>query len=171
MSDKNKDQSSEDAKLLIYKSNYSGETAIRKSKPPHSKLQLQLTRVDHTSFSVDSFPGSLWIFKETEDVDVVHQHLPHRGDEVGESPSPLHLAVHHRKQQIGNQAGPYLRLDGIDTFTVEILQWKVLFQLLEEQLYLPFVVVEADDFLFREVEVVGQQRGVFPFLVPVFYHT
>ena len=53
--------------------------------------------------------------------------MPHCGDEDGESPPPLHLAVHHRKQQVGNQTDPYLRLDGIDTFTVEILQWKVLF--------------------------------------------
>jgi hypothetical protein len=33
VSDKNKEQSSENAKLLMYRPNDSGETAIKKSKP------------------------------------------------------------------------------------------------------------------------------------------
>ena len=38
VSDKIKKQISENAKLLMYRSNDSGETAIKRSKPPHSKL-------------------------------------------------------------------------------------------------------------------------------------
>ena len=113
----------------------------------------------------------LWIFEETEDVDVVHQHLPHGGDEVGKSPAPFHLSVYHSQQQIGNQADPYLGLDGVYALAVEILQREVLFQLLEEQLDLPSVVVDIDDFPLREVEVVGQQRGVLSVVGPVLYHT
>ena len=115
-------------------------------------------------------PVFIRVFKECVAVDVVHEHdAEHRG-KVREAPAPPDALLHDHEQKVCDERHPYLYLYGICTLPVEVSQWEVLLQLLEEQLNLPSLAVNPNNVLHFHLHVVGQQGHepcLFPFDVRI----
>jgi len=62
---------------------------------------------------------------------IVHEHDSGHGGQAGEAPWSLYGSLHESEQQIGYESDPYLYLDGIGAFSVEITKGEVLFDLFE----------------------------------------
>ena len=71
------------------------------------------------------------MFGESHDVDIVHQHDSDDGGKAREAPWVRHSPLQQCQQQVGDERHPYLYLDGVGTFAVEVSEWEVLLQLFE----------------------------------------
>ena len=72
--------------------------------------------------------------------------------------------LHHYQKQTGNQGDPNLYLYRICALAIEIFQWKVLFYLFEQQLYLPTLAIYGNDFIGIRVHIVCEQMDNLVFL-------
>ena len=98
---------------------------------------------------------------------VVHQHYAYHSNQSRKAPVPLQCALQNRKQQVCDQRHPYMYLDGIGAFAVEVSQREILFYLLEKRFNLPSAPINRCDCLQRHVKIVGQERyesGLFALL-------
>ena len=78
------------------------------------------------------------------------------------SPEKLHVRLMRfcmtMSSRLAISVTPYLYLDGVGTLAVEVSQWEVLFQLFEQQLYIPSLAVNRHNVLHTHLHVVGQER-------------
>ena len=71
------------------------------------------------------------MLEESVAVDVVHEHDPEHCGEIGEAPTALNAPLHNHEQQVCDKRHPYLYLDGICAFSIEVSQREVLLELFE----------------------------------------
>ena len=96
-------------------------------------------------------------FKESAEVDAVHEHYPHHGCKSREAPGAFDALLDGHEQQVGYERHPDLYLYGIGALAVEVPEREILLQLLEEQLDLPSFPVDGHDVFGIHVHVVGEE--------------
>ena len=86
-------------------------------------------------------------------------------DQVGERPFVSGFELQVLEQEHGDQCCPNLDLEGILARTDKRFHLQVLLQGLEEYLYLPAVLVDGGDSGGAEMQYVGQENDLFPFVL------
>ena len=86
---------------------------------------------------------------------VTEQVLSGKADEVTERDVFLQAFTNNGKEEVDDERAPYLNLNGVFIISEEVFQWKVLFELFEEQFYLPALLVNESYLLRFHIHDIG----------------
>ena len=91
-----------------------------------------------------------------------------------ETPTAFYPLLHYHEEHVCYEGCPDLYFDGVCALSVEVPEWKILFQLFEQGLDHPSFSVDFDDFSKLHVHVVGEQRhelGLLLFHIHISYNS
>lgn len=105
-------------------------------------------------------PVFFGVVEQTGEVNVIHSCDSDHCRQLRENPlSFLQTFPHDHQQQGSYQRHPYLYLDGVCAFSIDVFRRKVLFHLFEKQLDFPTLPVYGYDFVRVGVHVIGNLQS------------